>query len=96
VGTANRPGSNSLSLTVAAMGGRQSQLNWNAYTASPVSYEVRRCATLNSAASTCGVVATVQGGGYRINQADGYYFVRAVGPQGQVTGESNRVQLNRS
>ena len=78
------------------MGGRQVQLSWNAFTAgAPVTYEVRRCAALTSAAATCGVVATVQGGGYRLPQADGYYFIRAVGPQGQASGESNRVQLTR-
>jgi hypothetical protein len=96
-----RPAGAALSLTVASMGGRQVQLNWNAVTAGgPITYEVRRCAAprcaaLTSAAATCGVVAAVQGGGYRLPQADGYYFVRAVGPQGQASGESNRVQLFR-
>jgi hypothetical protein len=73
------------------MGGRQVQLNWNAFTAgAPVTYEVWRCASPSSGAM-CGVVATVQGGGYRVSQADGVYFVRALGPQGQRDGESNRV-----
>jgi hypothetical protein len=40
-------------------------------------------------------VATVQGGGYRLTQADGVYFIRALGPQGQSEGESNRVNLGR-
>jgi hypothetical protein len=76
------------------MGGRQYQLTWNAFTAgAPVSYEVRRCTSLSSAAATCGVVATVQGGGYRLMQSDGVYFVRALGPQGRPEGESVRVQL---
>ncbi len=95
--SATRPGGNALSLTAAAMGAQQVQLTWNAFTAgSPVTYEVRRCATLSSAAATCGVVATVQGGGFRLMQADGVYFVRALGPQGQTEGESNRVRLSRS
>jgi hypothetical protein len=90
----NRSNSASLSLSVASMGGRQVQLSWNAFTAGiPVTYEVRRCASLNSAPATCGVVATVQGGGYRLTQGDGVYFVRALGPQGQPEGESNRVQV---
>jgi hypothetical protein len=92
--SAGRPASASLSLSVAQMGGQQIQLNWNAFTAgSPVTYEVRRCASLNAAAATCGVVATVQGGGYRLTQADGVYFVRALGPTGEPAGESNRVHL---
>jgi len=92
--SASRPGGPALSLSAASMGGQQVQLNWNAYTAGqPVTYEVRRCPMLTSASSACGLVATVQGGGYRLMQADGVYFVRALGPDGQPEGESNRVQL---
>jgi hypothetical protein len=92
--SSSRPGSATLSLTVTSMGGQQVQLSWNTFTAaSPTTYEVRRCAALTSAAATCGTVATVKGGGYRLTQADGVYFVRALGPQGQPEGESVRVQV---
>jgi hypothetical protein len=39
------------------------------------------------------VVALVQSGSYQLATADGVYLVRAVGPQGQAQGESNRVLL---
>jgi hypothetical protein len=76
------------------MGNRQFQLTWNQLGPGVLAnYEVRRCSSLASAPSTCDVVATVQAGAFRLVQPEGFYYVRALGPDGQAAGESNRVQL---
>jgi hypothetical protein len=88
-----RPGA-TLTLSTAQLGSSQVQLNWNGLgPGSSGTYEIRRCASMSSAASTCQVVATVQAAGYRLMQGQGVYYIRAVGPSGLAEGESNRVQV---
>jgi hypothetical protein len=83
-----------MSLTAATARGRHVQLHWNQMSVGgPVAYEVRRCPAGGSGTVTCEVVATVQGGGHRLLNADGVYLVRAIGPQGQLHGESNRLYI---
>jgi hypothetical protein len=82
-----------MSLTAVPIAGRQVQLSWNQVQGGPVSYEIRRCPAASSGILACGVVASVQSGSYRVLQADGVYVVRAVGPEGQPHGESNRVHV---
>lgn len=81
-----------ISLSVAQTGRGQFTLNWNQVGGGAL-YEVRRCASLSAATLACSVVAVVQNGSYVVQSADGVYLVRAVSPQGQSQGESNRVQL---
>jgi hypothetical protein len=83
-----------MSLTAAPTVGRQVQLYWNQLADRQVTYEVRRCPAVGSAILTCEVVATAQAGGYRLLHGDGIYVVRAVGPQGQLHGESNRLHVS--
>ena len=83
-----------ISLNASQVGGSQVLLSWN----QPglglgVAYEIRRCSSFNSPTITCTVVATVQGSSYGVLQGEGVYLVRAIGPLGELQGESNRVQL---
>jgi hypothetical protein len=92
-----RPGSPEtlpLSLTAALTTGRYVQLTWNQPPSNgDLAYEVRRCPALSSATLTCEVVAVVRAGAYRMYRTDGIYVIRAVGPDGQPQGESNRVRI---
>ena len=93
-GNANASGSpNLLSLSTTQVSPNQVQLTWNQVGGGAGGYEVRRCSSLNSPTVTCTVVAIVQAGSYLVTVGQGTYVVRAVGPLGQVQGESNRVQV---
>jgi len=83
-----------ISLNASQVGGSQVLLSWNQPgLGMGVAYEIRRCSSFNSPTITCTVVATVQGSSYGVLQGEGVYLVRAIGPLGELQGESNRVQL---
>ncbi|MBX5490084.1 MAG: hypothetical protein IRZ14_02915 [Chloroflexi bacterium] len=81
-----------LTLTATPLGSGQFALAWNPLSNAQL-YEVRRCPAFSTPTATCTVIALVQSSGYQFAAADGVYLVRAVGPQGQAQGESNRVYL---
>jgi hypothetical protein len=84
---------NLLSLSTTQVSPNQARLTWNQVGGGAGGYEVRRCSSLNSPTIACTVVAIVQAGSYLVTVGQGTYLVRAVGPLGEVQGESNRVQI---